>query len=87
MARLNMAESRYRYAMTKDKAKRSGVLGAAKQDLWLTYKLHPNLGGEKTAAKYDQQLKQIQKELGSEASGLKEFKQREEAAAGAAAAK
>ncbi|MBI3837634.1 MAG: hypothetical protein HY288_06840 [Planctomycetia bacterium] len=82
LARLNMAESRYRYSLTlKDKAKRDKVLEAAKQDLWITYKLHPKLGGEESADKYDRQLKQIQRELGNKVTGLAEFKEREAAAA------
>jgi tetratricopeptide (TPR) repeat protein len=88
LARLNMAESRYRYSLTlKEKAKRDKILEAAKQDLWITYKLHPNLGGQQTAAKYDSRLKQVQKELGNKVTGLVEFKDREAAAEAAAAKK
>ena len=85
LARLNMAESRYRYSLTlKEKDKRDKILEAAKQDLWITYKLHPNLGGQQTAAKYDSRLKQVQKELGNKVTGLAEFKDREAAAEAAA---
>jgi hypothetical protein len=42
--------------------------------------LHPDLGGEATAARYDRLLKQIQKSLGNKETGLKEFKERETAA-------
>ena len=45
------------------------ILEAAKEDLWQTYKLHPDLGGEKRFARYDRLLKQIQKGLGAKESG------------------
>lgn len=77
-ARLNMAEARYNFAMAeKDTAKQAKILEAAKQDLWYTYKLHPELGGPETAARYDRLLKQIQKSLGGDETGLSEFKQRD----------
>ncbi len=76
-SRLRMVEARYRYGLTQKEAKRAKFLDAAKQDLWYTYKLHPNLGGEKTAAKYDRLLKQVQKGLGNKEIGIEEFKQRD----------
>jgi hypothetical protein len=79
-ARLNMATCRYLYALTeKDSKKSKAILDAAKQDLWITYKQHPELGGEKSLAKYEGLLKKIQKSLGGKESGLEEFKQRETA--------
>jgi tetratricopeptide (TPR) repeat protein len=82
-ARLSMAEARYKYALTQeDEAKRKKILEAAKQDLWMTFKLRPNLGGEETSARYDQMLKQIQKSLGDKEAGLVEFKERDVAAPG-----
>lgn len=80
-ARLSMAEARYKYALThKDEAKRTKILEAANQDLWYTYKLYPKLGGDETAARYDRLLKQIQKSLGKQETGLTEFKERDAAA-------
>lgn len=85
-ARLNIAETRYRYALAqKDKARRTRVLQAAVQDLWSTYKHRSTLGGRETAARYDRSLKKIQKALGKPETGLAEFKQRD--AANTAAAK
>jgi tetratricopeptide (TPR) repeat protein len=85
-ARLNLTESRYRYALSQsDAARRSKVLEAAKQDLWITYKLRPDLGGQETAARYDRLLKQIQRDLGRQETGLEEFKQRDAAGATTAA--
>jgi hypothetical protein len=77
-ARLNLAEARHAYALIeKDEAKKKKILEAAKQDLWMTYKLRPDLGGNETAARYDRLLKQIQKSLGNKETGLTEFKERE----------
>jgi len=81
-ARLKMAESRYQFALTEnDSAKRAKILEAAKQDLWYTYKLQPELGGESTIGQYDQLLKRIQKSLGDQEVGLAEFKTRDAASA------
>ncbi len=86
-ARLRMAEARYQYAMAQpDQAKRAKLLDVAKQDLWFTYKLQPDLGGEETAAKYDRQLKQIQTALGTPPSGLAEFREKDKDTAGATTA-
>jgi hypothetical protein len=83
-ARLNIAESRYRYALAqKDEARRTKVLEAAVQDLWQTYKLRPDLGGSETTARYDRALKKLQNALGRKESGLKEFQERDAAAAAA----
>ncbi len=77
-ARLNMSEARHLFALTQQEGpQRTKILENAKQDLWLTYELHPDLGGEATAARYDRLLKQIQKSLGNKETGLKEFKDRE----------
>jgi len=79
-ARLNMAQARMQYGLVQDDAaKKAKILEAAKQDLWFTYKLHPDLGGEATTARYDRLLKQIQKHQGAKEIGLAEFKQRDEA--------
>jgi len=78
-ARRNMAEARYRYAKKQDGAKRTRILKAAKQDLWLTYKLRPDLGGDESRARYDRLLKRIQKSLGGQEIGLREFEQRDAA--------
>ncbi len=83
-SRLAMAEARRLFALTqKEGPQQTKILENAKQDLWFTYKLHPDLGGEETSARYDRLLKQIQKSLGNKETGLKEFKERDTAAAAA----
>lgn len=78
-ARLHIAEARFLYANTKkdDPARRTKVLEAAVNDLWQTYKLHPDLGDAETAARYDRELKKLQKALGQPQTGLEEFKKRD----------
>lgn len=77
-ARLNMALARMKYALAQQESdKRTKILNAAKQDLWFTYKLHPDLGGETTLDRYDDLLKQIQKNLGEKETGLAEFQARD----------
>jgi tetratricopeptide (TPR) repeat protein len=79
-ARLNLAEARYRYGMThQDPAKRSKLLEAARQDLWITFKHQPELGGPETAARYDRLLRRIQQALGGKETGLAEFRERDAA--------
>ena len=85
-ARRNMAEARFQYGLGQKNPKRDKVLEAAKQDLWLTYKLRPELGGEESRAEYDRLLRRIQSALGGEEIGLEEFQQRESAAATTATA-
>jgi tetratricopeptide (TPR) repeat protein len=87
-ARLNMALARYRYGLAQqDAAKRAKILEAAKQDLWITYKLQPELGGQETAARYDRLLKQIQHALAAKETGLDEFRQRDATSATTATTK
>jgi len=85
-SRLSLSEARRRAALAeKDAALRAKILDAAKQDLWFTYKLQPDLGGEETTARYDRLLRQVQKDLGMPETGLQEFRDRDkEPAAGAA---
>lgn len=86
-SRIRLAECRYQYGMlNKDKNKRRKTIDAAKQDLWLTYKLYPNLGGPQRAEEYNCMLKQIQRALGDKTSGLEEFRKRAAEADRAAAA-
>lgn len=76
-ARLRLAECRYRYGMlNKNKAKRRKTINAAREDLWITYKLYPDLGGQEQAEEYNRMLKQIQRGLGEKAIGLEEFRRR-----------
>jgi len=87
-ARRKMAECRYLYGMTQpDEAQRKRYLDSAKQDLWYTYKLVPDLGGAETSAEYEALLKKLQAGLGAEPNGLDEFKAREAATKAAQIAK
>lgn len=74
-ARLNIVESRYRYALLeKDPQRRQRLLQAAVQDVRTTFNVRPDLGGPETSAKYEHALKQVQKALGQPEIGLQEFK-------------
>src|SRR5262249_21486275 len=74
-SRLKMAEARLRYTQVEKSVKNPGkILEAAKQDLWITFHLHPDLGGAANTARCDTLLKQIQKGLRQQETGLQEFK-------------
>ena len=82
-ARIKLSECRYLYGMlvkdadkAKEQNKRHRTLDAARQDLWMTYKLYPKLGGEARASEYDRLLKRIQQGLGERPTGLEEFRRR-----------
>ena len=80
-ARLNVAKCRMERAeVGQDRDK---LLEMAQNDVAVTYKLYPTLGGEASRKKFDRLLKEIQKKRGSSDQGLKAL---EEAAAGAGAA-
>ena len=81
-ARLNIVESRYRYALVeKDPQRRQKLLQAAVEDVRTTYKVRPELGGAETMAKYDRVLKRVQKALGQPETGLAEITKPPESAA------
>jgi hypothetical protein len=86
-SRIKMAESRYLYGRkNSDKAKGKRTINAAKEDLWITYKLYPDLGGEARSQEYNRLLVQIQRALGEKTAGLEEFRRRAAAANKAATA-
>jgi hypothetical protein len=79
-ARLKIAEARFLYGLTvSDATYRGKVLDQAKNDLWVTFRLYPTLGGPPSYAQYDLLLKRIQQQLKEPLEGLREFKQREAA--------
>jgi tetratricopeptide (TPR) repeat protein len=79
-ARLKIAEGRLLYGMTVvDQPQREKIFEAAKNDLWVTYRIYHDLGGPESAAKYDMLLKRIQQQLHQPLEGLREFKEREAA--------
>jgi hypothetical protein len=76
-ARLKLAESRFKYGLKQkgEKERRRHVEGA-KQELWITFKLYPQLGGPDYQAQYERLLKRIQNSLDEKVVGLKEFRDR-----------
>jgi tetratricopeptide (TPR) repeat protein len=83
LARIKLSECRYLYAMMirepdreKEKTKRRRTLTAAREDMWVTYKLYPKLGGKSRTEEYNRLLIKIQKALGDQPLGLDEFGRR-----------
>ncbi len=68
--RLHLATCRFEHAMRLDGAEKTKLLDAAKQDISITKRLYPELGGELMIPKYDNLLKKIQTALGEPAVGL-----------------
>jgi hypothetical protein len=68
-ARLELARCRKTIA-EKVPAGRNETLAKAERDITVTYRLYPELGGERMKAEFDALLKQIQKELEKPADGL-----------------
>jgi hypothetical protein len=73
-ARLNVAKARLaRAGLSQDRDK---LLQMAENDIAITYKLYPDLGGESSRRQFDKLLRQIQKERGSgDPQGLKALEQ------------
>ncbi len=82
-ARLNVAKSRLARAKAST-ADRDKLLEMAANDIVITYKFNPELGGQAMYKQFDKLLKEIDKERGNAASkgiaGLKEAQQAAEAA-------
>ncbi len=73
-SRYELARCRFEYArQIKDDASQKRYIELAKQDIWYTYRLYPQLGGQEWSGKYDALLKQIQQARGEKADGLAEF--------------
>ncbi|GIW95135.1 MAG: hypothetical protein KatS3mg110_3176 [Pirellulaceae bacterium] len=76
-SRLALAECRFEYARSvKDANQQKRYLEMAKQDIWFTYRLYPELGGDQFREKYDRLLREVQKALGERAEGLAEFQRK-----------
>lgn len=78
-SRLALAQCRFDYARSLPSDKKDmqdRYIELAKQDLWFTYRLYPELGGEKWKPAYDALLKEIQKAQGTKTEGLLEFQRR-----------
>ncbi|HEY1784808.1 MAG TPA: hypothetical protein VGG30_04635, partial [Pirellulales bacterium] len=77
-ARLKIAEARLLFGLKdSDPVKRTKYFDNAKNDLWVTFRLYPTLGGPQSYAQYDLLLKRIQQQLHQPLDGLREFKERE----------
>lgn len=68
-ARLNLARCRLAWAEKSDSS-RDKLLEMAFNDVAITYKLYPQLGGAATRARFDALLREIQKARGEPADGL-----------------
>lgn len=69
-ARIQLATSRYKWAMASDPTQKKRYLKLAKNDVVLTQKAYPELGGAAWKAQYDKILKTIQTALGEPATGI-----------------
>jgi hypothetical protein len=69
-ARYGVAECRYQYALQQPEAQRRALLTQAEQDIMLTARLYPELGGEQRKVQYQRLLEQIQKSMGKRPTGL-----------------
>lgn len=69
-ARLHLAQCRYEHSLRLDGGEKDKMLAAAKQDISITARLYPDLGGDQLKPKYDSLLKKIQNALGEQAVGL-----------------
>ncbi|HEX4143852.1 MAG TPA: hypothetical protein VHY91_09990 [Pirellulales bacterium] len=77
-SRLKIAEGRFLYGLTvTDPAVRGKTFDSAKNDLWVTFRMYPKLGGPQSSSQYDLLLKRIQQQLHQPLEGLREFKERE----------
>lgn len=68
--RYELAACRYQYALTKQGKERTETLKQAEQDIVMTAKLYPELGGNLQRDRYDGLLKEIRKQLGQPVRGL-----------------
>ncbi|MFO0423981.1 MAG: hypothetical protein ACK52C_10030, partial [Planctomycetia bacterium] len=84
-ARLNVAKCRLALARGSE-TDREKLLQMAANDIAITYKLYPELGGPAMLKQFDKLLKEIEKERGNSATkglaDLKEAQQAAEAASG-----
>jgi hypothetical protein len=81
-ARLNVAKCRLTRAKVSE-TDRDKLLQMAANDIAITYKLYPELGGPSTYKQFDKLLKEIEKERGVGASrGLEALKEAQAAEAG-----
>jgi len=70
-ARYRLAECRFRWASEQPVDKREEALKSAEQDIVMTVKLYPDLGGAAQKKQYDRLLREIQQAMGKQVTGLK----------------
>jgi len=70
-ARYNLAVCRHKLALTRSGAEKTETLQQAKLDILRVYQLYPSMGGPDWFGKYDTLLKNIQKLLKEQPTGLK----------------
>lgn len=70
-ARYNLARSRLMQAMAKTGSEKAELLKRADNDIYITGRFVPDLGGDEWKEKYDSLLKTIQKAAGVKPDGLK----------------
>ena len=76
-ARYNLALCHYEVAqLQQDPTRKNEYLKRAKQDISVTYRLFPEMGGPQWQPRYDRLLKRIQRDLGEPAQGLQALQQR-----------
>lgn len=72
-AKINRAECYYRYAMALEGEQRKKNLKYAKQDIRITARQYPTLGGPQTKKRYDELLRKVQSALKESVQGLDAF--------------
>jgi tetratricopeptide (TPR) repeat protein len=68
-ARYALAECRFKYAMSLSGPERDSTLKQAEQDIVMTGRLYPELGGSKSKEEFQRLLRQIQQTMGKRPTG------------------
>lgn len=69
-ARYNLAECRFKHAITLPTKEKMDKLKLVQQDIAITYRLRPTMGGPERMKKYDKLLRDAQEAMGQEPTGL-----------------
>lgn len=70
-ARYNLAQCRYRWALTREGNERAAGLDAAERDIVVTSRLKSDLGGPQWHARFDALARSIQQSAGRRAEGIR----------------
>jgi hypothetical protein len=68
--RYSLVLTRYRYAMKSGKTEKAKALKHASNEIILTSRMYPDMGGAERKAQYDALLKDVQRAMGEEPKGL-----------------